>query len=61
MQITRESTRSQIVISHAMRYTSLVLLCGALSFLAACNTVEGVGEDVQSAGRAVERTADKAN
>ncbi|HEX8257435.1 MAG TPA: entericidin A/B family lipoprotein [Allosphingosinicella sp.] len=26
--------------------------------LAACNTVEGVGEDVQSAGEAVEDAAD---
>lgn len=26
-------------------------------FVAACNTVEGVGEDVQSAGEAVEKAA----
>lgn len=60
MQITREPTRSQRVASAMFRYVSLFLLCGALSVVAACNTVEGVGEDVQSAGRAVERTADKA-
>jgi len=29
--------------------------------LAACNTVEGVGEDVQAAGQAVEETAQEAN
>ncbi|MFN3465473.1 MAG: entericidin A/B family lipoprotein, partial [Terricaulis sp.] len=29
--------------------------------LAACNTVEGVGEDVQAAGQAVEQTAREAN
>jgi predicted small secreted protein len=32
------------------------LLMGAL-LSAACNTVEGVGKDVSSAGRAVERAA----
>jgi predicted small secreted protein len=33
-------------------------LVGATS-LAACNTVEGVGEDVQAAGQAVEETAEE--
>lgn len=37
-----------------------VALLGA-SALAACNTVEGVGEDVQAAGQAVEETAEEAN
>ncbi len=46
-----------------MRRISFVLLMGLLLPLAAlpaCNTVEGVGEDMQSGGRAVERTADRA-
>lgn len=34
-----------------------VLLSGAL-VLSACNTVEGAGKDVQSAGKAVENAAD---
>jgi predicted small secreted protein len=33
------------------------LLSGAL-VLSACNTVEGAGKDVQSAGKAVENAAD---
>ncbi|WP_395645224.1 entericidin A/B family lipoprotein [Terricaulis sp.] len=33
---------------------------GAAS-LAACNTVEGVGEDVTAAGQAVEQTAQETN
>ncbi|HEY9579270.1 MAG TPA: entericidin A/B family lipoprotein [Rhizorhapis sp.] len=33
-----------------------LLLSGAL-FISACNTVEGAGEDVQSAGEAVEDAA----
>ena len=38
------------------------LLCAAvLGFLGGCNTIEGVGQDVQAGGRAVERAADKAN
>ncbi len=36
---------------------SLVLLTG-LPLLAACNTVAGAGEDLQSAGSAVEDAAD---
>ena len=35
-------------------------LLGA-SALAACNTVEGIGEDTQSVGEAVEQTAEEAN
>jgi predicted small secreted protein len=33
------------------------LLC--ISFLAGCNTVHGMGQDVQSAGHAIERAAGK--
>ncbi len=35
----------------------LVLIGFLGSLLAACNTVEGIGEDVQAGGRAVERSA----
>lgn len=35
----------------------LAVVAGALA-LSACNTVGGVGKDVQSAGAAVERAAD---
>jgi predicted small secreted protein len=31
----------------------------ALSFLAGCNTIAGVGEDTQAAGKSLERSADK--
>lgn len=35
------------------------MLAGALgSTLAACNTVSGMGEDVQAGGRAMERSSD---
>ncbi|MDX3901376.1 MAG: entericidin A/B family lipoprotein [Sphingobium sp.] len=34
-----------------------LLLSGSL-FVAACNTVEGAGRDVQSAGKAVEKAGD---
>ena len=36
---------------------TVALVAGGLA-LTACNTVEGVGEDVQSAGEAVEDAAD---
>ena len=43
--------------------TPLIALAAlfAAGSLAACNTVEGVGEDVQAAGKAVEETAQEAN
>ncbi len=36
---------------------AVLLLSGSL-MIAACNTVEGAGQDVQSAGQAVEDAAD---
>ena len=40
------------------RITTIVAIAIAL-FLAGCNTVKGVGKDVQKAGGAIERAADK--
>ncbi|RMX08730.1 entericidin A/B family lipoprotein [Corticibacter populi] len=42
-----------------MRKTVLHLLAGltALLALTACNTVQGVGQDIQAGGRAIERAA----
>lgn len=39
---------------------AMAAIIGAVS-LGACNTVEGVGQDVQQAGEAVEETAQEAN
>ena len=36
-------------------------LLGAGSFLAACNTVEGVGEDVEQAGQTLDEAAEENN
>lgn len=42
-----------------MRILKIVALLGLVSSaLAACNTVEGAGQDVQAGGRAMERSAD---
>jgi entericidin B len=30
-----------------------------LALLAACNTIEGAGQDTQAAGKAIERSADR--
>jgi entericidin B len=38
-----------------------ILAAAVLSMVAGCNTVEGMGQDVQAGGRAVERAADKTN
>lgn len=38
---------------------ALVLaVLGAVSFLAACNTVEGAGKDIEATGEAIEDAAD---
>lgn len=39
------------------KIVTALLLTGSL-FVAACNTVEGAGKDVQSAGKAVEKAGD---
>ena len=44
-----------------MKAIATVLAAAVLAFLAGCNTVEGMGQDVQAGGRAVERAADKSN
>ena len=48
-------------MSRKLTFIAFAALIGATSFLAACNTVEGAGRDVQSAGQAVEQTAQEAN
>jgi entericidin B len=44
-----------------MKVLAAILAAAVLSFVAGCNTMEGVGQDVQAGGRAVERAADKTN
>ena len=36
---------------------ALIAVLAAVTFLAGCNTVQGVGKDVQKAGSAVEKAA----
>ncbi|MAS44682.1 Predicted small secreted protein [Albimonas donghaensis] len=50
-------TPTRPILSPA-RIAAAVLSLGLLS-LAACNTVEGIGEDISSGGKAVSETADK--
>ncbi|ACR31249.1 entericidin A/B family lipoprotein [Burkholderia glumae] len=40
------------------RLAALVALAGMVLGLAACNTVAGMGEDINAAGRAITRAAD---
>ena len=44
----------------AIRVFGLLTVLAASAFLVACNTVEGVGEDAQAAGAAVEDAANDA-
>ncbi len=43
-----------------MKPIAFVMLFAAATVLSACNTVEGVGQDVSAAGRAVEGAAGEA-
>jgi entericidin B len=36
----------------------VLAVLGAISFLSACNTVQGVGRDVEATGEAIEDAAD---
>ena len=40
--------------------TSIALLGFLMGSLAACNTIEGAGQDIQKAGEVIEETADDA-
>ncbi|RJF80843.1 entericidin, EcnA/B family [Oleomonas cavernae] len=40
-----------------MKKLALIVLFGVAALVSACNTVEGVGRDVQGAGEAVSDTA----
>ena len=40
------------------RIAMLIALAGSLTLLAGCNTMEGLGQDTQKAGEALERSAD---
>ena len=46
--------------SYAMRKITTLAIATATLLIAACNTVEGVGKDVRSAGDTVAKTADGA-
>lgn len=46
--------------SKTNRIAVLAAVLGAMTMVAACNTVEGVGQDLKSGGKAIERTADDA-
>ena len=40
------------------KFLAILLLTGMLTAFAGCNTMEGVGEDVESGGEAIEDSAD---
>jgi predicted small secreted protein len=40
-----------------MRGLTLLLVGGLVLALGACNTIAGIGKDLQGAGRAIERSA----
>ena len=44
-----------------MRFLLMATAALSLMFSAACNTVEGVGEDVRAAGNAVDNAAEENN
>jgi predicted small secreted protein len=40
-----------------LQISAWLLVLGSMAFIAACNTVEGAGKDVSSAGNAISDTA----
>lgn len=47
--------------SIAKAFLLTLLLAGGTIFLAGCNTMEGLGQDTQAAGEALEDSAEDAN
>ena len=40
-----------------MRMFSVIMILAAIFYLSACNTMAGVGKDIQKSGEALERSA----
>jgi predicted small secreted protein len=49
----------QLTREHGMRHWRLVWLCAALMSVSACNTVKGLGQDLQKVGEKIEDAAKK--
>lgn len=45
-------------LARLLSWPALVALLGGLTF-AGCNTIEGAGKDIKSAGKAIEEEADE--
>jgi predicted small secreted protein len=43
----------------AMTSKATAMICAALLALAGCNTAEGIGEDLESAGEAIDQEAEE--
>ncbi len=48
-----------MIISTLKRMSLLLVLVGPFAFLSGCNTMEGLGEDTQEAGGAIEEEAEE--
>ncbi len=59
MPVARLFARNHVGSEIMRKFVAALTLAGALA-LGACNTVEGVGRDVASAGNTVAKTADGA-
>lgn len=44
---------------NGQKWMIFLLLAGLMSVLTACNTIEGAGRDIKSAGEAIEKAADR--
>jgi len=57
----RQSTKTQPAQSSSPRFGLLAAtMIASVLALSACNTMSGIGEDTQAAGRALENTAEDA-
>ncbi|ESZ89351.1 entericidin A/B family lipoprotein [Congregibacter litoralis] len=54
MKSRKVKSRFQWVGRRVVTPLRIVITCAAITGLSACNTVEGVGEDVERAGEAVQ-------
>ena len=59
MRIIADTWQTRPMEVFMRKMVGMALLAGAM-MVSACNTVEGVGRDVSSAGNTVAKTADKA-
>ena len=54
-----QSPATRVLLEESVMYLKLLAAMLAITFMAGCNTMSGVGKDVESVGNSLENSAEK--